>query len=430
MSRTETIAAEFSYTVTAKPAPGVTAVWRKPVAGLSLAEITKIAMAAKVEGSEPLPRVRLPREPDSGKPRVLDPLDYAGSQELPRVPWLVGEASSWRIMSYADGGKAAVLSCETLPADVVVPGERMRARDTAPVVTLLTPEWWRAYTRVRTCRGDRRSAGLNAVYWDGRTLSASSYPREDTPDDPAAVSDDSFVIVRRVDSINARTHTRTSAPDQKPELQSVCGYKALLRDKGEIMSEITPQPQSQPEITHAAYMAGRTDFQTYYLGLADIIGRRTLETIARRAIGDYNLPAELARDPYLNGIPLHRWDAQHPAVVALIAGNSKPVMAASWNGASLKPGTFCWSLGESGCVLKAVARAMAETWPASSCADCAHRHPADFRTCLIGVTRPLVDVDQFHCDRWRRWQTEDKPLSVYDDVSSKTHNRATGEPYR
>lgn len=52
-------------------------------------------------------------------------------------------------------------------------------------------------------------------------------------------------------------------------------------------------------------------------------------------------------------------ESDEPAVRILVGRRARDVMALTWNG-PLKPGVFVWSLGESVCVLKAVARDIVE----------------------------------------------------------------------
>jgi len=113
--------------------------------------------------------------------------------------------------------------------------------------------------------------------------------------------------------------------------------------------------------TRADYMNHLVSHEDYYQSLARCIGWDALA----RMVSWIATPAELARavqsDRHLNAIPLHRWDAVHPSVLQIIRehNRSNGIMARSWCGQPLQPGTICWSLSESVCVVKAVARVIA-----------------------------------------------------------------------
>lgn len=108
------------------------------------------------------------------------------------------------------------------------------------------------------------------------------------------------------------------------------------------------------------YMDGTVDHQTFYLAVAEAIGRPALERIVLSVAPLDKLRSYIV-DPHLNNIRLSAWDAKHFAVRQLVATNARAVMAVSWSARAVQPetGTFCWSLCESVCVLKAVARDMA-----------------------------------------------------------------------
>jgi hypothetical protein len=107
------------------------------------------------------------------------------------------------------------------------------------------------------------------------------------------------------------------------------------------------------------YMDGRVDHHTYYSALADVIGRKGLEQIVGYIADRPTLARKLAVDENLNNIPLAKWDNCHYGVLDMVKRNGPAVMAVSWCGVPLTPGTICWSLSESVCVLKTVAREMA-----------------------------------------------------------------------
>ena len=110
-------------------------------------------------------------------------------------------------------------------------------------------------------------------------------------------------------------------------------------------------------INRRAYLAGEVDFDTYYLAVADAIGREPLARIVRQIVPIDVLRVRLAADPHLNNIPLGGWDRRDAEVRHLVSRNGLAVMAVSWNG-HLTPNTICWSVSDSVCVLKAAARAL------------------------------------------------------------------------
>lgn len=111
--------------------------------------------------------------------------------------------------------------------------------------------------------------------------------------------------------------------------------------------------------TRTDYMDRRVDHETYYLSLADFIGRVPLERIVLRIANMDRLRIAFGDDEHANNIPLAKWDACDPAVRHLLRSE---VMDRSWCGQPLPPRTICWSLSESVCVLKAVARRMAKEY--------------------------------------------------------------------
>ncbi len=110
------------------------------------------------------------------------------------------------------------------------------------------------------------------------------------------------------------------------------------------------------------YMSGEISHQDYYMAIARAIDLPTLQACVRHIASVDQLREALATDPHLNNIPLVQWDRQDPAVQALVARDATPVMAVSWSRRStLAPGTFCWSLSDTVCTLKAVARDLVES---------------------------------------------------------------------
>jgi len=110
--------------------------------------------------------------------------------------------------------------------------------------------------------------------------------------------------------------------------------------------------------TRTDYMNHRVSHETYYLSLARCIGLPELERLVLRVASRERLAQAFAHDPHLNGIPLAKWDGLDFGVRELVRARNKAhgIMARSWCGQPLPPGTICWSLSESVCVTKAVAR--------------------------------------------------------------------------
>jgi len=114
-------------------------------------------------------------------------------------------------------------------------------------------------------------------------------------------------------------------------------------------------------MNRADYMSGAVDHQTYYLALADVIGRAGLEQIVSWVAPLEKLRAALESEKHLSAIPLGKWDACDPGVRSMVARNAAAVMAVSWSGHDFgNPRAYCWSLCETVCVLKAVAVRMVE----------------------------------------------------------------------
>lgn len=112
--------------------------------------------------------------------------------------------------------------------------------------------------------------------------------------------------------------------------------------------------------TRAEYLNHCCTHHAYYMGIAKRIGIGELESLVRVIASPVQLVQHI-NDPMLNRIPLAKWDALHPAVQSLVRMRNRAtsIMALSWNG-QVAPGTICWSMSESVCVLKAVARDMIE----------------------------------------------------------------------
>ena len=114
--------------------------------------------------------------------------------------------------------------------------------------------------------------------------------------------------------------------------------------------------------TRREYLAGECDHHTYYLGVARVIGFSAIAYWVHTITDAEGFRAAIAVDPNLNTITLARWDRLDAPIRQLVAerNRSHGIMAVTWSGAPLAPGTFCWSLSDSVCVAKAVAREIAE----------------------------------------------------------------------
>lgn len=112
--------------------------------------------------------------------------------------------------------------------------------------------------------------------------------------------------------------------------------------------------------TRDDYMNRRIDHETYYLSLARLIGYDDIARLVLTITTKDQLSRALAHEQNLSLIPLHKWDALDGSIRRLIQERNRErnIMARSWCGQPLTPGTICWSLSESVCVAKAVARHM------------------------------------------------------------------------
>ena len=112
-------------------------------------------------------------------------------------------------------------------------------------------------------------------------------------------------------------------------------------------------------MTRKDYMDGIVSHDDYYSVLADALGTKELERLVLSMTQVPKIRAALdSGDEHLNTIPLLKWDRLHSSVFDMVK-KMPSVMAISWDGVKLKPGTVCWSLSESVSVLKAVAKRMA-----------------------------------------------------------------------
>lgn len=121
--------------------------------------------------------------------------------------------------------------------------------------------------------------------------------------------------------------------------------------------------KKETTINRDDYMDNKVDHQTFYCAVADAIGRSAIERIVLSVASREAVAEALKTDHNLNNIPLIKWDRMDSSVRDLVAHNAKEVMAVSWSDKSrhnLKPGTFCWSLSDTVCTLKAAARRLAE----------------------------------------------------------------------
>lgn len=113
------------------------------------------------------------------------------------------------------------------------------------------------------------------------------------------------------------------------------------------------------------YMAGTISHQDFYCVIADAIGRASVEKLVLWVASVDELARALVSDNALNNIPLAKWDRCDPSMRNAVARNAPAVMAISWSrrasqASPLQPGTFCWSLSDTVCTLKAAARRMVE----------------------------------------------------------------------
>lgn len=107
-------------------------------------------------------------------------------------------------------------------------------------------------------------------------------------------------------------------------------------------------------MTRTDYMDGRVTHDEYYNALADLIGRDALARLVLSVFTREQLARGMGEDQHMNGLPLRKWDALDPSVRALVARNGRAIMAMTWPGHTING--ICWSLSETVCVTKAVAR--------------------------------------------------------------------------
>jgi hypothetical protein len=112
--------------------------------------------------------------------------------------------------------------------------------------------------------------------------------------------------------------------------------------------------------TRDDYMNHRIDHETYYLSLARLIGFEDIAAYVLSIATLEQITRALDSERALNVIPLYKWDTLHEPIRRLVAERNRErgIMARAWCGQPLQPGTIAWSMSESVCVAKAVARAM------------------------------------------------------------------------
>lgn len=94
-----------------------------------------------------------------------------------------------------------------------------------------------------------------------------------------------------------------------------------------------------------AYFNGTLTHQEYYMGIAKEMGEEALRCVVLTIASPEHLRAMSALDEHLNNIPLFKWDNRHASVthIAHLAGYR------------------VWTLSDTVCVLKAVAREVAKS---------------------------------------------------------------------
>jgi len=98
--------------------------------------------------------------------------------------------------------------------------------------------------------------------------------------------------------------------------------------------------------TRAEYMTNQCTHEEYYLSVARSLGYNAVRAIVLRLI------APVPRLTCGNELPVSIWDRCDPEIRSLVRHEH---MAQTWDG-TIAPRMVCWSLSESVCVAKAVAR--------------------------------------------------------------------------
>lgn len=119
-------------------------------------------------------------------------------------------------------------------------------------------------------------------------------------------------------------------------------------------------------MTRTDYMNGTIDHHTFYMLVADAIGRDKISQLVLSCVAPADvLASRHTQDEHFNNIPLARWDGLHGAIRMMVQHRAKEVMPLTWPGSyggpQLPPGSICWSLSETVCVAKAVARTIVES---------------------------------------------------------------------
>lgn len=181
--------------------------------------------------------------------------------------------------------------------------------------------------------------------WRAAHPRAAVEPTKDAPDVITVSVGDPFLEHRQPDPTIAR------------ELAGLSDY--MLTSELPMRGTYWLAPKvDRDDWTRTDYMAARCSHEAYYLSLARLIGYEAIARLVLSYVANRERLARYAADPHLNNIPLARWDALHGFILQMVSeqNRSKGIMARSWCGQPLQPGAICWSLSESVCVAKAVAR--------------------------------------------------------------------------
>lgn len=175
---------------------------------------------------------------------------------------------------------------------------------------------------------------------------------------PHADAPEVFLIEGR-DPVNQGGPAVFDAPMR--ELFTLADYRVTSDNPHRGTVWVAPRVE-RDDWTRDDYMHGRIDHETYYLSLARLIGFDDLARIVLSATSKDKIIKAIASERHLNAIPLAMWDALDRPIRMLVQARNRErgIMARSWCGQPLTPGTICWSMSESVCVAKAVARAIVE----------------------------------------------------------------------
>ena len=91
---------------------------------------------------------------------------------------------------------------------------------------------------------------------------------------------------------------------------------------------------TQTESKRAQYMRGALTFSEYYGLLVERLGEDALRAVLPVRKSPAHWAELIERDEHLNNVPLRKWDARHPYVVALVrqAGGSAALAPISGSG--------------------------------------------------------------------------------------------------